>query len=332
MTTPWLARESSASGQVFEFRLWALLTEQSRGGLHVFLPASDRGIDALVHRLSDGAYIPVQAKSRTVLVDGEVHLVVWADSLQDERALIVSGLITEGGLGPTMLAVPEGDFKRLADLTSSGGLPLYSMEFGMRPRSDSRWLPHLVPTERLAEKFGVSAAIPAAEEAAPPSFEWRSSVGTLGELEVARLLGEGPELNLFRPFPDLETVELAVLDLKSRKVLGIQVKTVDVERGHPVAKVSVLASSFRAFPTTYFVAVAWLRDEARFHQECLFIPSERIPELCEPADSLGHMKLKWHPGSREAGHLDPYRRTVTALRQEIQEMLDAGAEHGGRKA
>ena len=55
----------------------------------MFLPLADRGIDALVHRLSDGVYLPVQAKSRSVLVDGEVHLVVWADSLQDDRALLV---------------------------------------------------------------------------------------------------------------------------------------------------------------------------------------------------------------------------------------------------
>src|SRR5579872_3207436 len=109
MTEPWTGREASASGQVFEFRLWALLTEQSRGLLHVFLPLADRGIDALVHRLTDDVYIPIQAKGRSVLVDGEVHLVVWAESLRDDNALIVSGLLTEGGLGPTMLVVPEGE-------------------------------------------------------------------------------------------------------------------------------------------------------------------------------------------------------------------------------
>ena len=74
--TRWTTDELSASGQVFEFRLWAALTEQSRGSLHVFLPLSDRGIDALVHRMSDGKYIPIQAKGRSILTDGEVHLVV----------------------------------------------------------------------------------------------------------------------------------------------------------------------------------------------------------------------------------------------------------------
>ena len=88
----WPQGETIMSGQVFEFRLWAALTEQSRGQLHVFLPLSDRGIDALVHRLSDGAYIPVQAKGRSTLRYGEVHLVVPAGSIDDDSVLIVSGL------------------------------------------------------------------------------------------------------------------------------------------------------------------------------------------------------------------------------------------------
>jgi hypothetical protein len=67
---PWTSHENSASSQVFEFRSWALLTEQSRGSLHVFLPLTDRGVDALVHRLSDDRYLLVQAKCRSTLMDG----------------------------------------------------------------------------------------------------------------------------------------------------------------------------------------------------------------------------------------------------------------------
>jgi hypothetical protein len=69
MEGPWTRDETSASGQVFEFRLWALLTELSRGQLHVFQPVTDRGMDALVHRLTDGTYFRVQAKSRSTLMD-----------------------------------------------------------------------------------------------------------------------------------------------------------------------------------------------------------------------------------------------------------------------
>lgn len=324
MTEPWTAREASASGQVFEFRLWALLTEQSRGGLHVFLPLADRGIDALVHRLSDGVYLPVQAKARSVLMDGEVHLVVWADSLQDDRALLVSGLITEGGLGPTMLVVPEGDFKRLADLTSAKGRPVYSMGFGMKPRARSRWLPYLVPAERLVERFGIGPAAAAAEEALPPSPVWRSEEGFLGESEVARQLAEDGELDLFRCFPDLETSELVVLHLKSRRVLGLQIKTIGVDADRPAATVSILASSFRPSPTTRFVVLGWLRDKMRFHEECLFIPSEEIRAVCKPSDRAGYLKFDWHPGSPAAGHLDRFRRPLSALATEVRSVVATG--------
>ncbi|MGH7763638.1 MAG: hypothetical protein ACREOM_04375, partial [Candidatus Dormibacteraceae bacterium] len=105
MSGPWTRSEASASGQVFEFRLWAALVEQSLGRLHVFLPLADRGIDAMVHRLTDGAYLRVQAKGRTSLTGGEVRLAVWASALLDDEALLIGGLVVEGGLGPTMLAV-----------------------------------------------------------------------------------------------------------------------------------------------------------------------------------------------------------------------------------
>src|SRR5258708_38636899 len=101
MEGTWTRNETSASGQVFEFRLWALLTEQSRGQLHVFLPVTDRGIDGLVHRLADGKYFPLQAKSRSTLTDGEVHIVVWPASLVADEIVIVSCLIFAVGLVPT---------------------------------------------------------------------------------------------------------------------------------------------------------------------------------------------------------------------------------------
>jgi len=153
---PWTGAETSASCQVFELRVWAALTEQSRGSLHAFLPLTDRGVDAIVHRLTDDQYVLVQAKDRSTLTDGEVHLVVWADSLADDRVVIVGGLLVDGGLGPMSLVIPAGDFKRLASRSIHEGKQIYQAEFGMRPRSDSRWLPWLVPTERLATRFVVS--------------------------------------------------------------------------------------------------------------------------------------------------------------------------------
>jgi hypothetical protein len=308
----WTRNETSASGQVFEFRLWALLTEQSRGQLHVFLPPTDRGIDALVHRLTDETYFRVQAKSRSVLMDGEVHIVVWAESLVDDQMVIVSGLIVDGGLGPTCLVITAGDFKRQAFMSTDEGRPIYSAEFGMRPRSDSRWLPWLVPTERLAERFGVTME---ALTAAPvkPRLEWRSDLGFLGEAEVTRQLAEAGNLNVFRPFPDLETAEIAVLDLNTRRVIGLQVKTVGIDQARLHATVNIRGSSFRPSPTTFFSVLAWLRDKSQFHEEFLLIPSMELREFVRD-DGHGHLEFVWHPGSTSGGHLDVYEHELTQLK------------------
>jgi hypothetical protein len=328
LTAPWTREESSASGQVFEFRLWALLTEQSRGQLHVFLPLADRGIDALVHRRTDDVYIAVQAKGRSALMDGEVHLVVWADSLRDDNAFLVSGLLTEGGLGPTMLVVLERDFKVRAEQSTWDGRPVYSMGFGMNPHSDSRCLPYLVATRRLAERFGITVEESAEVEVAASSREWRSDLGFLGESEVTRLLAEDRDLNLFRAFPDLETSELVVLHLLSRHVIGLQIKTVSVDAANPAATVSVLASSFRPSSTTYFVVFAWRRDESGFHDECLFIPSEELRTLCEPSDLGGHLSFDWHPGSAFGTHLDRYRVSIARLPHAIDNQLHGQSATG----
>jgi hypothetical protein len=288
-------------------------------------PLTDRGIDGLVHRLTDGVYIPVQAKGRSALMGGEVHLVVWADSLAHDDVMLVSGLIVDGGLGPTMLVVPEGDFKRLAELSQTGGRPIYSMGCGMRPRSNSRWLPWLVPPDRLAERFGITPAmtemVAQKAVAAEPAPSWRSDLGFLGESEVNRGLAEGADLNLFRPFPDLETAELAVLHLVSRRVVGIQVKTVGVDSAHPSATILVRALSFRPAGTTYVTVLAWLREENRFHEECLVIPSEelrgfalgvgrphqvRIPSRLDDTEPAGSVPARagWAAGCADRASLD----------------------------
>ena len=317
---PWTRTETSAAGQVFEFRLWALLTEQSRGQLHVFLPLTDRGIDALVHRLTDGTYLPVQAKSRTVLMDGEVHIVVWAESLVDDQILIVSGLIVDGGLGPTCLVIPASDFKQHAFRSSDEGRPIYSMEFGMRPRSNSKWLPWLVPTERLAERFGVALEA-LAEASTVRRPEWRSDLGFLGEAEVTRRLAEAGNLNAFRPFPDLETAEIAVLDLNTRRVIGLQVKTVDIDQARLHATVNIRGSSFRPSPTTFFTVLAWLRDKSQFHEEFLLIPSVELGEFLRD-DGNGHLEFVWHPGSTESP-LNKYRRELNELRNLVSGLVSA---------
>lgn len=190
----------------------------------------------------------------------------------------------------------------------------------MRPRSDSHWLPWLVPSERMVERFGVPAE-GIEEVAVERRPEWRSDIGFLGECEVTRLLAEAGNLNLFRPFPDSETAEIAILHLDSRRVVGLQVKTVDVGNARLRATVNVYASSFRASPTTYFVVLAWLRDEARFHEECLLFPSVQLLDFARD-DGAGHIEFVFRPGSTAQGELDPYRRRLSDLRSEIERLLD----------
>ncbi len=305
MDRPWTRDEAGASGQVFEDRLWALLAEQSRGQLHVFRPLLDRGVDALVHRLTDGAYIPVQAKGRSSLRKGTVQLLVAAESVADDRVVLVGGEIVDGGVGPKLLVVPTPDFRRLALLTSADGVPEYSMSFSMNPRSKDRWQPWLVASDQLVERFGVALGLTAPRIGAGPPWLRSSPLGFLGETEVIRRLAEAERLNLFR--------------LDSGHVVGLQIKTVSVDAVNPNRPVDIYISSFRPAPTTCFVVVAWVPDDRRFHEECLVIPSEKLLEFARPAGS--HYQFEFQPGSTRQPRLDKYRRALSGLCAEIEALL-----------
>jgi hypothetical protein len=314
---PWTRHEALAAGQVFEFRVWAALTEQSRGQLHVFLPLSDRGIDAMVHRLIDGAYIPVQAKGRSIVRNGEVQLIVRADTIADDSIVIVTGLMVDGGLGPVMMVVPAADFRRLARLSTDLGHPIYETEFPMRLSSSSRWKPWLTTPDRCAERLGILPGRPLAQREAIAPY-WTGDRGFLGESEVIRRLAEAEDLNLFRPFPDLETAELVVHHRVSRRVIGLQVKTVTVGATNTQPVVGVSISSFRPAPTTYFTVVAWLQVDTRFHEECLMFPSERLHEFA--VEEEGHFRFHFNPGS---ARLKSYRHPLAELLAATEDLLVA---------
>ncbi len=159
--------------------------------------------------------------------------------------------------------------------------------------------------------------VPAAAEERPPS--WSSDLGFLGESEVVRRLAEAEDLNLFRPFPDLETAEVVVRHRTTGRVIGLQVKTVTVDAAHPRPSVDVLISSFRPAPTTYFTVLAWVREEGRFHEECLVLPSERLREFAREAN--GHFTFEFHPGSASQRRLDIYRRALAKLRTATEDLL-----------
>lgn len=44
----WHHGHTLAAGQVAEFKVWAELTRQSLGGLHVFLPLRDLGVESML--------------------------------------------------------------------------------------------------------------------------------------------------------------------------------------------------------------------------------------------------------------------------------------------
>jgi len=74
-------QSSQASGQALELEIWSELIKQSQGAVHVFLPLLDRGLDAVLHRFTDGKCIPIQVKGRSEIHHDMVQIVVKAESL-----------------------------------------------------------------------------------------------------------------------------------------------------------------------------------------------------------------------------------------------------------
>src|SRR6266550_1206193 len=151
----WHHGQTLAAGQVAEFKVWAELVRQSRGALHVFLPLRDLGIDGVLHRLGDGAYVALQVKGRTSLTAaGQVHITVTASSLVDDEALIIATLIDGSELGRFVLVVTEAEFRRLAAHDLVDGREYLTAAFELHAGGESRWAPFLVDREALAERFG----------------------------------------------------------------------------------------------------------------------------------------------------------------------------------
>jgi len=293
-----------------------MLIEQSRGALHVFLPLLDRGLDGVIHRLTDGEYIPVQVKSRgSAAADGMVEIVIRGDSLVDDRALIIAGLHTAEDLGPTLLVVDEATFKRMAAHDFSEGKDFYSAACSMRASKGSHWRPFLVPRDRLAERLLGGPPPPdlAWTEPTPevaPSDRHAGWLGFLGEQEVIRRLAENPRLDLFRPFPDLEMVEVLARDNTTGGFEGLQVKTaVPLEWGE--AHFQVGKATFVPAPTTYLAGLVWLPATGTFADECLLVPTMDLPSVA--IDNEDHWVLHFHPHSPEKTRLDGYRVPLSEL-------------------
>lgn len=300
--------------------MWVELVVRSQGRLHVFLPLLDRGVDALVHRLDDECWIPVQVKGRSRLRNGSLQLTIPARSMADPDAIIIGAALDDDHLGPRLLVISERAFRRLATRSETHGTPVIAAQVSLEPGRRSRWARYVFARDRLAEALiaGVKPGVSLPSRPLRQRGRVARAVGFRGEVEVMRRLADRDDLTLYRPFPDLETAEVVVIHEQTRRVLGIQVKTVGVDRRHPRDTVDIDLKSFRPSVTTWIVVVAWDRDQGAFGDECLVIPSMEVDRIAEPY--RGHLRFPFYPGSGRPGRLDSYRRRLDKLGSIVAEL------------
>ncbi len=295
---------------------------RSQGRLHVFLPLLDRGVDALVHRLDDERWIQVQVKGRSRLRDGSLQLTIPLASMVDPNAIVIGVALEDDHLGPRVLVITERAFSRMATRSETHGRRVMAAQVSLVPERRSRWARYVFAREQLAEALiaGVKPKLSIAPRPLRRQGNAARAVGFRGEAEVMRRLADRDELTIYRAFPDLETAEIAVIHEKTRRVLGIQVKTVGVDRRHPRDTVDIDLISFRPAATTWIAVVAWDRDQGEFSDECLVIPSMEVDRIAEPY--RGHLRFPFYPRSGRPGRLDSYRRPLDKLGRIVAELTD----------
>jgi hypothetical protein len=315
----WHHGQTLAAGQVAEFKVWAELVRQSMGGLHVFLPLRDVVIDGVLHRLDDGAYFAVQVKGRTSLTPaGQVHITVTATSLVDDSALLIATLVDGSDLGRMVLVVDEAAFRRLCAHDWVGGREYLTAAFEMHEGGESRWAPYMMPRERLAERFGAGAlGGPEVGEDEGLGVD-RGVEGFVGEAEVIRRLADEDSLSLYRPFPDLETVEVLVRSRAGGRFLGLQVKTAGWDAGHLEERIYLRRSSFRPAVSTFICVLGWARDVRRFADDALLVPSLDIAGLARTEGEW--LVLELAPGAMHHRRLDRYRVPLDLLASTVSSL------------
>ena len=312
----WPYGSQDAIGQAAEFLVWANLITQSGGGLHVFLPMLDRGIDAVIHRLSDRAYLAVQVKGKTSLHGVEAPIEVFENHLFTPDQLVIAVHLDGDRLGPFALVADASTLKKKAARIEDRGRVLLVADMPMHPIPGHKWSEELVPIDRLAERLGSGAYTPTEALAIEAVSDEDRVVGFWGEQEVCRRLAMLEDCGLFRPFPDNETAEILVRRLATGATLGIQVKTGQLAEPHARQKILVNRSNFVSAPTTFLVALAWMVPERRFHETCLVIPTDQLPSVA--AIDGQNYELNFRPaGSRESSRLDRYRIPLESLTETL---------------
>ncbi len=317
----WPHGSTDTIGQAAEFLVWAALTAQSGGGLHVFLPILDRGIDALVHRREDGAYLALQVKAKTALHGPEAPIAVYENHLFTDDQLVVGVHLDGDRLGPFALVADASTFRKKAGRIVDRGRTLLVADMPMYPIPGHKWSEDLVPVEQLARRLGAGrATLPAPIPVTAEPTDEDSVIGFWGEQEVCLRTAMLEDCGLFRPFPDSETVELVVRRLATGANMGMQVKTLQLQQPHGYGNVLVNRSNFVAAPSTLLVALAWILPERRFHESCLLMPTVELPSIA--GTSGRYYELHFRPaGSSEPSRLDRYRLPLDSLGEAISRRL-----------
>lgn len=312
LDTAWPSGRQDAIGQVGEFLVWASLIAQSGGGLHVYLPLLDRGIDAVAHRLEDGVYLALQVKSKTTPHAAEAPIAVYENHLFTPDQLVIGVLLEGDHLGPFAFVVDAARLKKKAARIVDRGRVLLVADMPLHPIPGHKWSEDLVPIDGLAKRLGFTARMPLAAAAAEAVADEDRVIGFWGEQEVCRRLAMLEDCGLFRPFPDNETAEVLIRRLVTGTTVGIQVKTCRLAEANARGEIRTLRSSFAAAPSTFVVALAWIPPEGRFHQSCLVIPSDVLPSIA----SIDGAYYEFHfrpAGSSMPSRLDRYRIPLASL-------------------
>jgi len=146
----------------------------------------------------------------------------------------------------------------------------------------------------------------------------RAQEGFVGEAEVIRRLADVESLALFRPFPDLETVE--VLCGTSRRTVSWPAGE-DGGLGRGASRDPGLFPSVELSGCTldFICVLGWERESRRFADDCLLIPSGEIAGIARVEGEW--LMLEVQPGSVAHRRLDRFRLALASLGSTVQSML-----------
>jgi hypothetical protein len=121
----------------------------------------DRGLDAVVHRLNDGAYLALQVKGKTYLQSNEAPIAVYEKHLFTPDQLVIGTHLDGDHLGPFVLVADAATFKKKAARMMDRGRLMLVADMPIHPIRGHSWSEDLVPFEKLAERLGAAKLEPA---------------------------------------------------------------------------------------------------------------------------------------------------------------------------